>query len=223
MVTEVDPLSAYAAQTAAAAAVRAQKKNELGSEDFMKLMLTQLKNQDPMKPMDPSEFLGQLAQFSTVTGIQSMQASMSELSGSMRSSQVLSGASLVGREVLAPASTATIGAGGTVNGAVGIPGGAADVKVAVRDSSGQLVRRFSVTASDGLTEFTWDGLDEAGNAAAAGKYKLEITANVGGEIQSLDPLLSSRVASVTIDPTRGELILNTNIGAIAIGDVQRVK
>jgi flagellar basal-body rod modification protein FlgD len=224
MATEVDPLSAYAAQTAAAAA-SGKKKTELGSQEFMQLMLTQLKNQDPFKPLDPAQFLGQLAQFSTVTGIQNMQSSMTELAGSLRSSQVLNGASLVGREVLAPSTTATHVAGGTLKGAVAIPGeGVANAQVAILDSAGQLVRRFDLTpASQGFTEFTWDGLDASGNPAASGEYEIEITAKSGGETYSFDPLLSSRVSSVTIDPTRGDLILNTDIGPVAIGDVARVK
>jgi flagellar basal-body rod modification protein FlgD len=223
MATEVDPLSAYAAQTAAAAA-GSKKKTELGSADFMQLMMAQLKNQDPFKPTDPSQFLGQLAQFSTVTGIQNMQNSVTELAGSLRSTQVLNGASLVGREVLAPSTTATLAAGGTLTGAASIPEGVVGVQVAVRDSAGQLVRRFDIQAAHvGLTEFTWDGRDAAGNPVAAGDYEIDITGKSGGETYEFDPLLTSRVASVTIDPSRGDLVLNTDIGAVAIGDVARVK
>jgi|SRR5690606_10844595 len=221
MGTEVDPLAALTAQTAAAGG--AKKRDELGSSDFMRLMITQLRNQDPFKPLDPSEFLGQLAQFSTVTGIQSMESSVAALATSLRSSQVLSGATLVGREVLAPASTVTIETGETVQGAVEVPGGAADVHVLVRDSSGQLVRRINIEpSSGGLTSFAWDGLDESGTAVPSGEYEIEVVARVGGESSSLDPLLTGRVGSVTIDPARGGLILNTGIGAVAISDVRRV-
>jgi flagellar basal-body rod modification protein FlgD len=222
MATEVDPLAAYAAQTAAAAA--GKKKTELGSADFMQLMMAQLRNQDPFKPTDPAQFLGQLAQFSTVTGIQNMQSSVTELAGSLRSTQVLNGASLVGREILAPSTTATLAAGSTLKGAVSIPEGVVNVQVSVLDSAGQLVRRFDITPSEeGLTEFTWDGLNATGNPANAGEYEIEVTGKSGGETYSFDPLLASRVASVTIDPSQGDLVLNTDIGPVAIGDVARVK
>ena len=79
---------------------------QFGADQFITLMLAQIKNQDPLKPLEPAEFLGQLAQFSTVTGIQEMGSSVSDLVGSMRSSQALSGANLVGRDVLAPGDTA---------------------------------------------------------------------------------------------------------------------
>ncbi len=87
-----------------AAAAAAKKKSEIGSEQFLTLMITQLQNQDPMKPVDPTEFLGQLAQFSTVSGIQEMKDSVVSLSDSLRSSQVLGGSTMVGHDVLADAS-----------------------------------------------------------------------------------------------------------------------
>src|SRR4029450_3877723 len=89
----------------------AKSNQQLGQNEFLKLMLAQMKNQDPMKPQDPSTFLTQLAQFTQVTGIQNMQTSMADLASSMRSTQVLSGTSLVGHDVLAPATKDTIAAG----------------------------------------------------------------------------------------------------------------
>src|SRR4026209_1422384 len=85
-----------------------KKKDQLGQAEFLQLMLAQLKNQDPFKAMDPSQFLGQLAQFGTVTGIQDMQNAFTSLSDAMRASQVLDGASMVGRDVLVPSDTVTL-------------------------------------------------------------------------------------------------------------------
>ena len=90
------------------------KKDQLGQAQFMQLMIAQLRNQDPTQPMDPANFLGQLAQFGTVSGIQGMQDSISTLSDSLRSSQVLGGTSLVGHYVLADASEGSIGATGEI-------------------------------------------------------------------------------------------------------------
>jgi flagellar hook assembly protein FlgD len=73
---------------------------QFGQEQFLTMMLAQLKNQDPLKPLEPSEFLGQLAQFSTVTGVQEMQKSLGTMVDSLRSSQALEGANFVGRQVL---------------------------------------------------------------------------------------------------------------------------
>jgi flagellar basal-body rod modification protein FlgD len=214
-----DPLSALAGLSGTGAA---KSTPQLGQNEFLKLMITQLKNQDPFKPADPTAFIGQLAQFSTVTGIQGMQKSVSDLATSLRSNQVLNGATLVGRDVLAPATKATLAAGGVVNGAVETPSGASAVQVSVNDASGALVRRFSITPGTGLTDFTWNGLDNNGDAAPAGQYKFSAIATVDGTATSLDPLLTSRVASVSIDSTGGSLTLNTSSGAVPITDVRRV-
>jgi flagellar basal-body rod modification protein FlgD len=219
MTTPIDP---YAFLSGASSATDTKSNQQLGQNEFLKLMLAQMKNQDPFKPNDPTQFLSQLAQFSTVTGIQNMQGSVEGLASSLRSTQVLNGTSLVGREILAPATVDTIEAGGTVKGAVDVPKGAASVQISVKDGSGALVRRFSMTPAEGLQEFTWDGLDNSGNVVPAGQYTFDATANLGGLSTALDPLLSSRVASVTIDPKNGSLTLNTSTGSTSISDVRRV-
>jgi flagellar basal-body rod modification protein FlgD len=220
MTTAVDP---YAVLNGTGTKTQETKgKQELGQNEFLKLMLAQLKNQDPMKPTDPTQFLSQLAQFSQVTGIQNMQTSMQDLATSLRSTQVLSGASLVGREVLAPSTTDTIEAGKVVHGAAEVPDGATTLHVTVKDAGGALVRTFSIPAGSGLNEFTWDGLDSLGNAVPAGTYSFDVSATVAGQNEALDPLLASRVASVSIDPKSGSLTLNTSAGAVPIGEVRRV-
>src|SRR6185312_4246150 len=135
MTTAVNP---YDFLNGAAATTQDSKSNQqLGQNQFLTLMLAQLKNQDPMKPTDPTQFLSQLAQFSTVTGIQNMQTSMDDLASSLRSTQVLNGASLVGHDVLAPATKDTIEAGQSVKGAVEAPDGTSEILVVVKDGSGQ--------------------------------------------------------------------------------------
>ncbi len=229
----VDSIGAYAAQTQAAAAAAAGagtasdasttgSTGQLQQNEFLQLMVAQLKNQDPTKPMDPTAFVGQLAQFSTVTGIENMQTSMNNLATSMRSSQVMSGTSLVGHEVLAPATSSTITAGDTVSGAADVPDGTTAVQVQVLDSNGQTVRTFPASPQTGLTNFIWDGKTDAGSTAASGTYAFKVVANVGGTATSLDPLLAAKVSSVTIDPTTQNLTLNTNAGAVDLSTVRQV-
>src|SRR5688500_6199342 len=82
-----------------------EKNDELGQNAFLNPIIAQLKNQDPMKPQDPSQFMSQLAQFSQVTSTQNMEKSIEGLASSLRSTQVLNGTSLVGHDVLAPVTT----------------------------------------------------------------------------------------------------------------------
>ena len=198
-----------------------KKKDQLGQNEFLQLMLAQLKNQDPFKAMDPSQFLGQLAQFGTVTGIQDMQAAFSSMSDAMRSSQVLDGASMVGRDVLVPSDTVTLHADGTVKGSIDVPKGLSGLTVNIRDSAGALVRRMTLPTDSGSHEFTWDGLRDDGTRAAAGDYDIEAIGTLDGQSGSLEMLFSSRVNSVTIDSSG--LVLNTNdLGARPLSDVRRV-
>lgn len=223
-----DPIAAYAAQTQAAANAAAgstakKSASDLGIDDFLTLMSSQLKNQDPLKPLDSTAFVAQLAQFGSVSGIQKMQTSLQTLSDSLRSSQALSGASLVGHDVLAPASTLTLGAIGTIDGALDVPSGTSALQVTVTDSAGQQVRTFDVSPQSGLTSFSWDGNADNGTRAATGTYTIKAIANVGGTNESLDPLLTGRVSSVTIDSQGTGLTLNTaTLGAIALSDVRQV-
>jgi flagellar basal-body rod modification protein FlgD len=200
----------------------AKKKDQLGQTEFLELMIAQLKNQDPFKATDPSQFLGQLAQFGTVSGIQEMQNAFTQMSDAMRSSQVLDGATMVGRDVLVASEDVQLGAEGSVRGAIDIPAGASGVKINVLDSAGQVVRQMTAQSGSGLTDFSWDGTGDNGARLDAGEYSFEAIANVGGEAVQLETLLADRVNSVTIDSTKG-LTLNTNgLGARSLSEVRRV-
>jgi flagellar basal-body rod modification protein FlgD len=190
-----------------------KKKDQLGQAEFLELMIAQLKNQDPFKAMDPSQFLGQLAQFGTVSGIQDMQ---------MRSSQVLDGATMVGREVLLPSDEVTLPVEGSVRGALDVPTGTTALQVNIRDANGTLVRRMTLPTTVGLNDFTWDGIADNGTRAPTGAYSLEAVANVAGKSSSLEMLLASRVNSVTIDAQTGLTLNTSNLGSRSLSDVRRV-
>jgi flagellar basal-body rod modification protein FlgD len=217
-----DIINGTSAANASSQPAKAGKKDQLGQGQFLELMVAQLKNQDPFKATDPSQFLGQLAQFGTVTGIQDIQSEFASLSEALRSSQVLGGSNMVGREVLIAADRTTLGDAGSIGGAVEVPTGATSVELNVRDASGQLVRHIQLPTSEGLNDFNWDGLADNGARAVAGQYTLEAIAQVGGQSTSLQTLLTDRVSSVTIDANQG-LTLNTRaLGTHPLSDVRRV-
>ena len=197
-------------------------KDQLGQSQFLQLMIAQLKNQDPTKPMDPSQYLGQLAQFSTVSGIQDMQKSLTTLADSLRSSQVLNGTTLVGHNVLVAANTASLGQTGSITGSTEIPTGATAATLVITDSSGQLVRRMPISAQEGPVDFTWDGTTDLGTRAEPGSYKFATLASVGGAAVQTETRLVGRVSSVTIDSNGSDLTLNTDFGPISLGNVRRV-
>jgi flagellar basal-body rod modification protein FlgD len=214
--------TAAAAAAAAAAAGPGKKQGQLDQSDFLRLMTEQLKNQDPMKPLDPTQFLTQLTQFSVVDGVKSLQDGLNGLSDTLRSSAALDGASLVGHSVLAPGSTTTIAKGATVKGAFDVPQGATGLNVAITDRGGNVVRTIALEPGSGLTDFQWDGKTEAGDDAPAGAYTFKATASVGGKNTPLDTLLASRVDSVTIVAAGRSFLLNTALGSLQLADVRRV-
>jgi len=218
----VDSTSSATNTAATNQATSAAAKTALDSKEFLTLMVAQMKNQDPFKPQDPSAFLAQLAQFSTVTGIQDMQGSLTTLSDALRSSQVLGGSTLVGHEVLADADSAAIGATGDIRGSVTLPEGTTNAMLVVTDANGQLIRRQQLSPQEGAQDFTWDGTTDLGVRAPAGSYKVSALAQVGTTAEQVSTQLISKVGSVTIDPTNYQLTLNTQMGPIALAKVRRV-
>ena len=199
-----------------------KKKDQLGQAEFLELMIAQLKNQDPFKAMDPSQFLGQLAQFGTVSGISEMKEAFGTLSDAMRSSQVLDGATMVGREVLLPSDEVMLQAEGAVKGAVDVPTGTNSLQVNIRDANGTLVRSLPLPTSSGVQEFSWNGVADNGTRAPAGEYTFEAVANVAGKSGSLEMLMAGRVNSVTIDAATGLTLNTSNLGSRRLSDVRRV-
>jgi flagellar basal-body rod modification protein FlgD len=220
--TAVNATSAAASSAAASAVNSATGGQALGADSFLKLMLAQLKNQDPMKPQDPTAFLGQLAQLSTVQGIQTMQQDISSLTSALRSSQVLDGTTLVGHTVRAVSTTAHLGAAGAVSGLINVPANSTSVNLIITDASGATVRSMPLATTAGDATFSWDGNTNLGTRAAAGTYSLKVVASVGGESQQLETQVDSRVGSVTIDPSNSSLTLNTDIGSVALANVRSV-
>lgn len=173
-------------------------KDQLGQEAFLHLMVKQLENQDPFKPMENGEFLGQLAQFGTVQGLGALQTSFGELASSLVSNQALQAAGLVGRTALVESGQATIAEkGGTIAGAVDLPETASLVRVHVVDDKGQVVRTIDLgDRPSGLARFAWDGTVDGGDEAPAGTYSLNAEYSDGEGIVAAKVLVEAPVASV---------------------------
>jgi len=185
-------LASKSAETAA------KKEGDLGQDDFLKLMVTQLKNQDPMKPMESGDFLGQIAQFSTVTGIGELNSSFSEFSSSLSNDQALQAANLVGRRISAPLQAGALTAGGSIDGELTLPAGSPDVVVNITDQSGQLIKTMSLgSQAAGPVLFSWDGKLADGSAATPGTYNVNAQARIDEQNFELDTQILADVESVT--------------------------
>ncbi len=228
----------------------AQKKpkentsNELGKDDFLKLMIAQLNNQNPLEPQANAEFVAQLAQFSQVEGIQNMSKGFESLSNSYKSSQALQASSLVGGAVtIEGKQESLLRHGELVFGMTDVPSGANGMMLQITNSEGEMVESVPLgNQPAGELNFKWDGAnlevngemadidydkfptDEDGNIVPhdAGIYRFNVVGNVDGEQQSLGTHTSARVDSVTL---RQDNDLQLNLaggGNITMADVKQI-
>ena len=198
-------------------------RNELGQDAFLELMVTQLKNQDPLNPMENGEFLSQIAQFGAVSGIDELNSSFDGLSSSISSDQGLQAANLVGRTVVVPSDAAVLAAGGTVQGEISLPASTPNLSVTVTDSNGAFVRRLDLnTQQAGQVPFSWDGLLEDGTYADPGVYQITAEASVGGEIKALATQIRADVDSVTLGGSQGLILNLAGLGSYQFSDVQQI-
>ncbi|MBI3343958.1 MAG: flagellar hook assembly protein FlgD [Gammaproteobacteria bacterium] len=195
-------------------------KSKLGQADFLELMTAQLKHQDPTKPLSNSEFLGQIAQFSTVSGIQELQGSFGQLASAMQSNQILQASSLVGRSVLAPSGQGVLPKEGGLNGAVDLASSTSKLTVGIFNSKGELVRTLELGPQpEGQARFSWDGLTDSGEQAVPGTYFIKTEAIVEGKNQAVDTYVSAKVESVSVAKNG----LSLNLGGAGPVELSKIK
>jgi len=201
----------------------AEDRNKIGQEAFLKLMTTQLQNQDPFKPMEGGEFLGQIAQFSTVSGIQDLQKSFESFSTSMVPNQGLQAASLINRNVLVPADIVPLTNEG-LNAAVELPDQASKVNVSVYNATGQLVHNFNLGAlGEGVTRYQWDGSLPDGSLAPIGRYKVTVDAVIDGENIAVKNYANLPVESITFGGNGTEVNVNIrDLGSRKFSDILQI-
>jgi flagellar basal-body rod modification protein FlgD len=200
-----------------------KKEQVLQQEQFLKLMTTQLTHQDPLKPMENGDFLGQMAQFSTVSGIQELQASFKDFASSLSSDQALQAASLVGRSVTAPGDQALLTVGSEVSGNFDLPDSSPSVNVKIVDPiTGAVVKNINLgTHASGKVNFAWDGLNAEDELAPPGVYKIQVEAKIDGNNTLLPANINSEVESITM--SNGSRGLQVNLASGEAIDFNKIK
>jgi flagellar basal-body rod modification protein FlgD len=223
--TTIQDVAIYEELGLSRSAQAGDRKTELGQEDFLMLMTTQLRNQDPFKPMENGEFMGQLAQFGTVSGIEEVRTELRNLSGSLVSNQSLQAAAMLGHQVLIPGNRAVLEAGSTVSGAVELSNAATNLNIGIYDLSGQLIRNVSLgNQSPGMVTFNWDGLATDGSAVPPGRYEIRAEAMSGGVNEAYDVLLSDTVRSVSLPAAGMPLTLElASLGNVSFSDIRQIR
>lgn len=208
--------------------------NELGQDAFLQLMISQLKNQDPLSPQDNGEFVSQLAQFSSVEGLDKLNNNFDSFATKFVSNQALQASSLVGRTVTVPGKTTALEPQGLVTTSAEIPPGASNFNLAIYKSNGALAQTFDIEKVSGdELKLAWNGreavmngqiLDVPANVLASdpGVYTFKLTAIVDGKRTELDNNVTANVNSVTLGKN-GTLTLNlAGAGSVSLSDVKEI-
>ncbi|MGC2166157.1 MAG: flagellar hook assembly protein FlgD [Gallionella sp.] len=188
---------------------------------FLKLLVTQMKNQDPLNPMDNAQVTTQMAQLSTVSGIDKLNATLQALSDSMLGNQSLQAASMIGHGVLVPGKGTDL-ANGIAYGGVELAQAADKVNISIHDSAGALIRDMKLGAQPaGLVSWQWDGRDNAGTIVADGSYNFSVDASQAGTKVAATALQFGMVNSVTQD-SQGVALNVGQLDGIKLSQVREI-
>lgn len=201
----------------------------LNQADFLKLLTTQLKNQDPTKPMDNTAFVAQMAQFSSVQGINDLNKTVQGFQSTLQANQVMQAASLVGKAAMVKGDTAhlyhqTASDGSTqpsgILGAVDVPTGATQMTVKIAAPNGQVVKTIDVPVnSDGSrASFAWDGKLPDGSVAPEGNYTVTANATVSGKGQAAQTYVGAVIQSVGVSSNGPQINLD-GLGSAKLSDI----
>lgn len=211
-----------AAQTTSSAANTPTISNELLNQgDFLKLMIAQMKNQDPTKPLDGQEYLGQLAQFSTLNSIQELQKSFDTLAQSLTNFQTTQATNLVGRQVLVDSDRAYYVPGHSLSGQVTVPGNVDNLKINVYGTNGQLVNTVNMGAQTaGQVDFNFDS-----DSMSAGVYRVVAEGVIDGKAQQFSTQTWNWVESVSVGQAgqSSSLQLAGGVGTTGMNSIRNIR
>lgn len=204
----------------------------LDMNSFMKLLTTQLQNQDPTNPTDNSQMIAQLAQFSSLQGISQLNTTVNGFQSTLQSSQIMQASALVGKAAIVKGDTAhmynSTAADGTTSasgilGAVDIPTGATSVSVAITNASGQVVNTQNIPVSgNARPTFSWDGTLPDGSVAPPGAYTVTANATVNGQGQAAQTYVGAVISSVGVTSSGPQLNLDGGLPPAKLSDVVEI-
>ena len=200
------------------------KKTSLGQEDFLRLMTTQLQNQDPFAPMDNGDFIAQMAQFSTVTGITEINNNLTELGSKLEPNRVAVAAQFLGNSVLVPGQVASPDDKGEIHGVVDLPAYSNDVGLTFTNPSGEIIHSMNLGSREkGLVGFSWTDIPDE---IKRNKTRLVIQAYAGnGEASDgLTTAVYNKVIAASAPKNSEDVILETkDYGEISASDAIKIK
>ena len=211
--------------TASAAAIaNPSSSSTLNQSDFLTLMTAQLKNQDPFNPVDNTQMVAQMAQFSSVAGISQMNTTLSSIATKLGATSATDAMAYVGKTVLTAGDTAYARSTGGIAGQIQLPSDATDVKVTIADgTTGSILKTVSLGAQKaGTASYDWDGTADNGTAAGNGPFKVTVAASNNGATVPSTSLVWAPVESVSLPSSGNPLLTVTGIGQVQLSDIVSV-
>jgi flagellar basal-body rod modification protein FlgD len=202
------------------------------SDTFLKLLVAQMNNQDPLNPVDNSQVTSQMAQISTVTGISTLNSTVNQLVSQLQQGQAMQSAQLAGRTVLVPGHALSLQAVTSANGATGsmssfggfnLDSAADSVTVTVKDASGATVRTLNLGSMQaGVQDFSWDGSTNTGATAAAGNYTYAVSATASGKAVTTTAYDAQAVVGVVPQASGGIQYLLGNGSQVGFSQIAQI-
>jgi flagellar basal-body rod modification protein FlgD len=184
-----------------------QTRGELSESDFLKMFTTQMQYQDPLNPLDATQFTSQLAQFSSLDQLFKMSSSLTQLLQAGQTMNSMAALKLIGKEIQANGNSLVLQEGSAVTGSFSLASAATQCTVSIYDGSGTLVRTLSLGAlSGGEGQFSWDGLSATGKTMPSGTYTYKMQAkDLDGKDVQVQARTSGVVTGVKLGGTEPQL------------------
>jgi flagellar basal-body rod modification protein FlgD len=215
-ITPINSAATASPSTGTASSVKATK------DDFLKLLVTQMRYQDPMNPMDNAQMTSQIAQLNTVEGINQLNATVTSLQASLMATQSMQATSLIGKTILADGNSISL-LNGSANLSMKLEGAAESVVVDVINASGRIIKSTDLGANAaGIKSFTWDGSTNEGGIAPNGQYTFQVNAKKLNQAVVVTPLTQATVSGVELTSAGPQLSLNNGTN-IAMSTVRGVR
>jgi len=198
----------------------AKSTSQDNQDRFLKLLVTQLKNQDPLNPLDNAQMTTQMAQISSLQGIEQLNRTLEALAASFSGGQAVQAAALVGHDVMAPGSDMLL-ASGHAQAGVQLPQAVDQLAVTLLDAAGAVVHRAELGPQpQGVVKIDWDGMTDNGAPAVDGRYQIKVAGTANGKDVGAQALMIGRVMGVSSSGSGTTLDLGT-LGNVALDQVRQ--
>lgn len=219
----VSSVSSSSSSTTSTSSSNSSTSLSASYEMFLTLLTTQLQTQNPLDPVDSTEFTSQLATYAQLEQQISTNEKLDTVLSSIDSLSFSSGVGYIGMTVEAEGDTLAVDDGGAVDGSwkYALDGEAEDVTLKIVDSDGNVVWSGSGDTASGSHDFTWDGKDSNGNAVGAGQYTLQVTATDSAG-KTVDSSISITGTVTAVDSSSGSTVLEIGDTEVDLSDITRL-